>query len=135
MSISYDDNEYRLCYVDKHVMFFTDNFEHQSGYDWNKRDYESEAWRPYELDEDEPKSNAGHIRYLGYLTPDDHSVLTPGERFSDSYGSDLSVNAINAGAVAWLSNRHKDTALVAGATMEDAVKWCRENDVKVGELT
>lgn len=135
MSMKHNDNEYRLCYIEHHVMYFTDNFAHQSGYDWHKRDYESEAWRPYEIGDGETKDNAGHIRYLGYLVPEENSFLTPAERFSDGYGSGLSVNNINAGAVAWLSNKYKDTALVAGTTIEDAIAWCRENGLKVGELT
>jgi hypothetical protein len=44
------------------------------------------------------------------------------------------VENINKGAIAWL---YSDEAggLMAGATMAEAIEWCRKAKVKWGELT
>lgn len=125
--------EHRLCYVDEHIMYFTDNFKNQWGDDWDDAPYYCNAGEPYEIREDssdEQNKNAGHIRYLGYL-PNRYAygVQTP-----DEANTNHSVADINGGAVAWLYNRSRKSSLMAGATIEEAIKWCRDNDVKVGEL-
>ena len=121
--------EFRLCYVDNNIMYFTDNFENQWGDDWNDAPYEHNAEPPYELREDEEcRDGYGHIRYIGYMTS--WEIRTP------NYGtinSSYSVEQINKGAVPWL---YCDDAggLMAGATIDEAIAWLKKAGLKWGEL-
>lgn len=130
------DKEYQLCYIDDNIMYFTDNFKGQWGDDWNDTPYEHNAGTPYEWDEQDTARNdhCGHLRYVGYVNPEWESrAETPAELACDN--SPYSVEEINAGAAAWLSIPKRRAHLMAGATVEEAIAWCRENGVKVGELT
>lgn len=142
MSMNYNDNEYRLCYVEDNIMYFTDNFAGQWGDDWNDAPYEHNAGTPYQTEEraealerypDINKSH-GNIRYVAYVNERWPNVAeTPAETAHDN--SPYSVEDINAGAAAWLSIPKRRTYLMAGATVEKAIAWCKENGIKVGELT
>jgi hypothetical protein len=124
------DKEFRLCYVDDNIMYFTDNFEKQWGDDWNDKPYEHNAEPPYELEDDKPLRNGfGHIRMIAFKSswyirrPCDGHLNSP-----------YSVEDINKGAIAWL---YSDEAggLMAGSTMDEAIAWCKKGKIKWGELT
>ena len=124
------DEKLRLCYVDENIMYFTDNFEHQWGDDWNDRPYEHNAEPPYELKDDEPvRGGYGHIRKIAFENrwyirrPCDGHLNSP-----------YSVEDINKGAIAWLYSEEAG-GLMAGATMDEAIEWCRKAKIKFGELT
>ena len=124
---------FKLCYVQNNVLYFTDDFEHQWGDDWDDAPYEYNAGEPYEWADDwTPEQNRkhghAHIRYIAYVNG--YGVCEP----KDSYcNSPYSVEAINKGAAAWL---YHETAggLRAGATMEEAGKWLDVAGALWGEL-
>lgn len=124
------DKEFRLCYVDENIMYFTDNFKNQVGDDWNDRPYEHNAEPPYEQKDDEPlRDGYGHIRKIAF---ESHWWI---RRPCDGHiNSPYSVEDINKGAIAWL---YSDDAggLMAGSTMAEAIEWCRKGKIKWGELT
>ena len=128
------DKEFRLCYVDENIMYFTDNFENQWGDDWNDAPYEHNAGEPYEWNDSESdgwnlEHHHGHIRKIA---------------FESNWGIDLpccghlnspySVEGINKKAVAWLYSEEVG-GLMAGSTMDEAIVWCRKAKIKWGELT
>ena len=120
---------YKLCYVDDGVMYFTDNFEQIVGDDWDDKPYEHNAGEPYELSKDEPlRDGYGHIRYLAFKK--EWGIKEPCGGFLNS---PYSVNDINNGAVAWLFTREAG-GLMAGATIEEAIEWCKKANIKCGEL-
>jgi hypothetical protein len=130
MKMAKKDKEFRLCYVDENIMYFSDNFEKQWGDDWNDKPYEHNAELPYGLEDDKPvRDGFGHIRLMAFEShwwirrPCDGHVNSP-----------YSVEDINKGAIAWL---YSDEAggLMAGSTMDEAVEWCRRGKIKWGELT
>ena len=128
------DKEFRLCYVDENIMYFTDSFEKAWGDDWDDAPYEHNAGEPYEWNDNESdewniEHYHGHIRkiafesYWGIRRPCDGHLNSP-----------YSVEDINKGAIAWLYSDEVG-GLMAGATMEEAIAWCRKAKIKWGELT
>ena len=121
-----DYDEYKLCYVDGHKAWFTNNFEKQWGDDWNDAPYEHNAGLPYdhwsELIEDNEdrfkrkyKSHEIKHKVLYFETADWDEVL-PCDNFSNS---PYSVEAINKQAVAWI---HTDKYnILAGTTIEEFI--------------
>ena len=129
------DKEFRLCYVRDNIMYFTDNFENQVGDDWNDTPYDCNAGEPYEWNDKEDaewNKHHGHLRYIGFYSWYT-SVMVTG-CLGAPYNVPYSVDAINNRAIPWL---YTDEAggLMAGATMDEAVAWCRKSKVKFGELT
>ena len=128
------NDNYRLCYVSNNILYFTDNFKHQWGDDWNDAPYEHNADPPYEWDERESwkwniTHGRGHIRYIAIMP--EWCIRQPCD---GHLNSPYSVENINKGAIAWL---YFDEAggLMAGATMDEAIAWCRKGKIKWGELT
>jgi hypothetical protein len=128
------DKEFRLCYVDDNVMYFTDNFKGIYGDDWDDTPYEHNAEPPYEWNDNESdewnvEHHHGHIRKIAF---EHHWYI---RRPCDGHlNSPYSVEDINKGAIAWL---YSDEAggLMAGSTMDEAIAWCRKGKIKWGELT
>jgi hypothetical protein len=128
------DKEFRLCYVDDNVMYFTDNFKGIYGDDWDDAPYEHNAEPPYEWNDNESdewnvEHHHGHIRKIAF---EHHWYI---RRPCDGHlNSPYSVEDINKGAIAWL---YSDEAggLMAGSTMAEAIEWCRKGKIKWGELT
>lgn len=125
---------YKLCYVDGNVLYFTDDFEHQWGDDWDDAPYEHNAGRPYEwwgewTEEENRKHGHCHLRMFGYVWGDCY-IQEPSD---GCYNSPYSVDDINNGAVPWL---YSDEAggLMAGATIEEAKAWFKKAKVWWGEL-
>ena len=120
---------YRLCYVDDFeysaysgLLYFTDNFEHQWGDDWNDAPYQHNAGEPYCGGD-----YGGNIRIFGYTNAD---VQTPSMQTGISY----SVEDINSGIVPWLFEQYSRRMLFAGASIAEARKFMREIGAKFGEL-
>lgn len=127
------DKEFRLCYVDNNIMYFTDNFENQWGDDWNDAPYDCNAGTPYEWndkEDDDWNNRHGHLRYIGFMP--EWNVKIAGQM--GVYNNPYSVEEINKGVVAWLYS-DKAGGLHGGATMEEAIAWCKKAEVKWGELT
>jgi hypothetical protein len=124
------NKEFRLCYVDENLMYFTDNFQHQWGDDWNDRPYEHNAEPPYGLEDDEPlRDGYGHIRLIAF-----ESFWYIRHPCDGHLNSPYSVDDINKGAIAWLYSEQVG-GLMAGSTMDEAIEWCRKGKIKWGELT
>ena len=126
------EEEYKLCYVDGQEAYFTSDFEHQSGDDWNDRPYEHNAEPPYEhwselIEDNEDlwkrkwKHHPIQIESLFFKTHD-WSERKP----CDGYvNSPYSVDDINKGAIAWL---HTDKYNIqAGTTMKDFIDIVTKN--------
>ena len=122
------DKDYRLCYVKNNIMYFTDNFENQTGDDWDDAPYEHNAEPPYEIIDWLPdNTHRGNIRMIAFTDVDaeqpcDHYVNCP-----------YCVNDINNGAMPWLFN-HVAGGLMAGATIDEAIVWLAKIGAKWGEL-
>ena len=117
---------FKLCYIDTNCAYFTNDFEHQWGDDFNDAPYEHNAGEPYhsysELIEDNAdlfkriyihlpiqiKKIYFELPYWGYL-PCDGFVNSP-----------YSVEDINKKAVAWIHT--EDFNILAETTLEDFKK-------------
>jgi len=127
------NKEFRLCYVDNNVMYFTDNFEHQWGDDWNDAPYDCNASEPYERDDDEDEEwneHHGHLRYIGFKSD---GWLKIAGQLGEPYNVPYSVEQINKGIVAWLFSDDAG-GLMGGATIDEAVAWLKKAGLKWGEL-
>ena len=124
------NRDFRLCYVDENIMYFTDNFENQWGDDWNDSPYEHNAGEPYEIEDSEgsKQEGYGHIRRFAFLKHWDWQ--TP---CKESFSSPYSVKDINAGAVAWLYSKRAGS-LNAGATIDEAKEWIKKSGSAIGEI-
>ena len=118
-----DKNEYKLCYIYGQKAYFTSDFEHQWGDDWNDRPYEFNAGKPYDswyeeiphkppVYQKEYKEHEIEIETLYFETNDWN------EKQPCNMGN-FSVEDINKQAVAWI---HTDKFnIMAGTTMEDFI--------------
>lgn len=113
----------RLCFVEGNRAFFTDNFDHQWGDDWNDAPYEHNAGWPYENREDgDSCPNCGNITHIFFDGP----YYTP---CGDHINSPYTVEQINAGgpdAPPWVTiDPYEDDDVVrfyAGTTLADFIK-------------
>ena len=129
--------QYKLCYVDENILYFTDNFANQWGDDWDDAPYEYNASEPYERkyyteydDEWCVKNGKGNIRKIAFDRYDGYYIKQPKDGFCNS---PYSVEAVNKKAVPWLYNEEA-AALFAGATMAEAKRWLKKAGVLWGEL-
>lgn len=125
--------EFRLCYVDSGVMYFTDDFKNVHSDDWDDKPYEHNAEPPYPMSDrysEEENRRIGNtvLRYLAFMK--DWETREPCD---GHLNSPYSVEDINKGAIPWLYNP-KAGGLMAGATIEEAIKWCKKAEIKCGEL-
>ena len=127
--------EYKLCYMDYEKAWFTDDFEHQWGDDWDDAPYEHNAGEPYntwsELIEDNEniwkrkwknhqidlKEVYYRIPYINYLPYEGHE------------NSPYSVEDINKKKVPWLHTKKYD--IYAGTSFEDFIKIIKEHNGEV----
>ena len=120
------DKEFRLCYVRDNVLYFTDNFAYQWGDDWDDAPYQCNAGEPYGWSDNGSKYS-GHIRHIG--------IYVGYADIREAWGNgSYSVEEVNKKVVPWLYSKEAG-GLMAGATMDEAVEWCRKSKVKFGELT
>jgi len=105
--------DYKLCYVEDRVAYFTNiSLKKQTGDDWNDRPYEHNAGEPYS----KKKDQIIKLMYSGY------DINTPAELHPPN--SPYSVDMINAGAVAWLAGRgfdYEPLYIQAGATIKEFI--------------
>lgn len=121
------EKDFKLCYIDGNKAWFTSDFEHQSGDDWNDRPYEHNAEPPSdswsELIEDNPdpwkRKWESHPLKLAtlYFETNDWRERRPCD---GHYNSPYSVEDINKGAIAWLHTEKYN--IQAGTTMEEFIK-------------
>ncbi len=118
-------DEFRLCYVDGNLMYFTDNFEGQWGDDWDDAPYECNAETPYRcLNDIDNNDGRGHILVAAWYDVHGDVSLPCDGVLNSSY----SVQDINAGAVAWLYKRGKG-GLNGGTTLADTRAFCKKHDI------
>ena len=125
--------EFRLCYVDSGVMYFTDDFENVASDDWDDAPYEHNAEPPYPMsdiysEEENRRFGNTKLRYLAFM-----KSWETREPCDGHLNSPYCVDDINNGAIPWLYNP-KAGGLMAGATIEEAIKWCKKAEIKCGEL-
>ena len=127
--IKSDLSKYKLCYVENNILYFTDDFEHAWGDDWDDAPYECNAGEPYEKDESTSVySNHTTIRYIGYLPEFNFRMPCDGH-----LNSPYSVKDINNGVIPWLYC-DKAGGLMGGSTMQEAINWLNKTGVKWAEL-
>lgn len=109
-----------LCYVKGPWAYFTTQpLSEQWGDDWNDIPYEYNAGRPYKYRADcvEEGKQPWAIYQVAWEGPFDE----PRERFSSYSASPFSVEAINAGAIAWLQTeawRKELIVIPAGTSLQ-----------------
>ena len=128
---SKETKSYRLCYVegsDRYSLklWFTNDFEHQWGDDWNDVPYEHNAGEPYEhyLVEDEQIPNTHKCCYIEAAPNVD--ITTPCSGYLDS---PYSVEQINNRITPWLilKDRYEnDTYVFARDTYFSVIKKLKE---------
>lgn len=123
---------YKLCYVDGHKAWFTSDFEHTTGDDWDDAPYEHNAGDPYDdwaelLEENEDitkrkwKFHKIELKQLYFEFPYE-LIKLPRFGFCNS---PYSVDDINNGDIAWI--RGDKFNILGGTTYSDFVKIVQEN--------
>ena len=108
--------DYKLCYVENGIMYFTNDMDTAHGDDWDNAPYEHNASEPYE------EYIALMIAFNG-----DCMKKEPFDRGS------FSVNEINKGAIPWLY--HEDGgALYGGDEVSKCIDWLQKVGYMWGEL-
>ena len=120
-------DEYQLCYVDGKEAYFTDDFEHQWGDDWNDAPYEHNAGEPYDSwYDDDHKEHKINI-YKVYFEIEDY--WRGYEPCSGTDNSRYTVEQINKGAIAWIKT--DDFFIKAGTTYKEFVEIIKSNNGKI----
>lgn len=122
--------EYRLCYIEEGVMYFTDDFDNCWGDDWKSAPLQDDAGAPYSYNnelskEENSKRGYSHLVYIGFRT--DWKVSFPW------LNANYSVRDVNKGEVAWVCHDEAG-ALHGGATLPDAVGWLTRAGLFWGRL-
>lgn len=113
---------YKLCYLEGNKAIFTDNFEHQSGDDWNDRPYEDNAEYPNDYYTEDGMDYPIELKTLFFETSKyGHDWMEKQPRDIGSF----SVDEINRGAVAWLST--EKYSILGGTTLEDFINTIESN--------
>lgn len=118
--------EFYLCYVDGNMAWFTNDWKHQWGDDWNDKPYEDNAGEPYStacFSDGEPVNELPiELKKVMFRTND----------WSAKYPCDLgkfSVEQINKGAIAWIIT--DKYSIPAKTTYEDFIKILTSNGGEV----
>lgn len=105
----------KLCYVDGNFAYFTTQpLEKQWGDDWNDAPYEHNAGAPYGPIREDEDWEIFKVAFDGdFETPADIA----------GHNSNYSVEMINKGAIAWLTQRWSETkvSINAGATIHQFI--------------
>ena len=131
-----EDKKFELCYVDGNKVYFTSDWEHQWGDDWDDSPYEYNAGNPYdswtEIIEDKSGVIETHsrtvrehkieLKTLYYEFPCE-CVKLPCDNYTNS---PYSVADINKGVVAWIVG--EKFVIHAKTTFEDFIKIMEENN-------
>lgn len=124
-------DEYRLCYIDDGVMYFTDDFENCWGDDWKSAPLQDSAGEPYIYDDnrsakDNAERGASRLVLIGFRS--DWQTTYPWK--NENY----SVEDVNKGAVAWICHDEAG-GLFAGTPLSKAVGWIKRAGFLWGRLT
>ncbi len=112
-----------LCYVEGSWAYFTHkSLAEQWGDDWDDAPYEHNAGSPYDDDE----ANIILVAFRGLQSPEDYCGAN----------SPYSVQMINRGAVAWLTDRWGDSGvnIPAGVTLTEFKALVKEAEGTVYEV-
>lgn len=119
-----DNEKFKLCYIEDNFAWFTTaKLDEQWGDDWSDIPYEHSAGSPYEWQEGDAKAEYKLMKIAFYSS----DLETPAE--IAGHNSCYSVQAINGGAVSWLSNRWSKPiiAIHAGISPEEFIKAVKES--------
>ena len=103
--------EYKLCYIDGNKAWFTSDFEHQWGDDWNDIPYEHNAEPPYDAYYIDGNRIPIELKTLYFELP--YYSYLPCDSF---FNSPYSVEDINKNEVPWIKT--EDFKIVAGTSIE-----------------
>jgi len=131
-----ENKKFELCYIDGNKAYFTSDWEHQWGDDWNDSPYEHNAGSPYdswtEIIDDKSDSietssrkvrrHKIELKTLYYEFPNEW-VKLPCDNYTNS---PYSVDTINRGEVAWIVG--EKFVIPAKTTFEDFIKIVEENN-------
>ena len=117
-----ENKEYYLCYVDGNKAWFTDNWEHIWGDDWNDAPYEYNAGNPYKHYYENGKEIPIGLKELYYELPNEWVKLPCDFGLNSPY----SVEMINKGAVAWIVGNN--FIIPAKTEYKKFIKIIEEND-------
>lgn len=115
--------QYKLCYVDGNLLYFTSDFDNVWGDDWDDAPWTDNAGEPYEkTDWTKDRKEYTIIKRIAF--------------YDSNYACQLpldccfySVADINKKAIAWLYNV-KLEGLMAGSTMQQAIDWLKQVGVE-----
>lgn len=110
--------EYRLCYAEGNILYFSPDIESEWGDDWDDAPASCNAGEPYERN--------GECRLLAY---EEAKMAQTG--VFDFY----SVEKIIKNKMAIAESFHGEFEICAGMTIEKAMKILRETGSRYGELT
>ena len=124
-------DEYRLCYIDDGVTYFTDDFENCWGEDWKSAPLQDNAGEPYIYDDnrsakDNAERGASRLVLIGFRS--DWQTTYPWK--NENY----SVEDVNKGTVAWICHDEAG-GLFAGTPLSKAVGWIKRAGFLWGRLT
>lgn len=113
---------YRLCYVDRNEVWFTSDWKHQWGDDWNDRPYEHNAGKPYDsyFDENQVQHQI-KSKKIYFEIP----IGTIAEPCTGFLNSPYSVQDINNRRIPWLAiDRYDDDPIYifAGTSYSEFVR-------------
>lgn len=127
---------FKLCYIDNNKAWFTNDFEHCWGDDFNDAPYEHNAGEPYDswgelIEDNEVVHKRKYIEHpitlkTLYFETNDWSERRPCDGY---YNSPYSVEDINKGEVAWLST--DKYSIQAGTTMKDFIDIIKKHGGKI----
>lgn len=120
----------RLCYIKSGWAYFTTQpLNKQWGDDWDDAPYEYNAGPPY----DYRAGNSTLPRWKVFRISFEGPFITPDIGYNNS---PWSVRDINAGAVAWLRFRGKESEQIfAGTSYEEFRAWVLSREGKIFEKT
>lgn len=115
------NKKFELCYVDGNKAYFTNDWKHQWGDDWDDVPYEYNAERPYEHYYIEWKEYPIELKELFFEFPEEWVKLPCDTHLNSPY----SVEMINKGAIAWIVGNN--FIIPAKTEYEDFIKIVQSN--------
>lgn len=114
--------EFYLCYVEGSTAYFTSDWEHQWGDDWDDKPYEDNAGEPYDNWYDGSMEKEIKLKKVMFKLNDWSA------KFPCDLGS-FSVQQINSGAVAWIIT--DKYSVPAKTSYSDFIKILTKNGAEV----
>lgn len=116
------NKKFELCYIWGNKAYFTSDWKHQWGDDWDDAPYEHNAGTPYDFYFEDKIEHKIELKTLYFEFPNEW-VKLPYDDFSNS---PFSIEAINRGDIAWI--RGNKFNIRAKTTYEDFIKIVEDND-------